>query len=153
MADGEVDPRRFGFAAEPDADGWFDRPASSEGRFGDIFGLIRVRREAEGMVRARFPASSGHRNINEVLHGGYIMAAIDHGMFVIAAARAALGEHGGVTLDCTTSFMAPGRIGPPIDVLGRVLRETGRTTFVQGIVEQEGEAIAAFTGTLRKSSR
>ena len=153
MADGDIDPRRFGFAAEPDASGWFDHPASFEGRFGDIFGSIRVRGEGDDMVRARFPAERGHRIINEVLHGGYIMAAVDHGMFVIAAARNALGPHGGVTLDCATSFMAPGRIGPPIDVLGRVLRETGRMTFVQGVVEQEGEAIAAFTGTLRKSSR
>jgi acyl-coenzyme A thioesterase PaaI-like protein len=34
-----------------------------------------------------------------------------------------------------------------------VLRETGRLVFLRGLVVQEDETVASFTGTVRKPSR
>jgi acyl-coenzyme A thioesterase PaaI-like protein len=56
-----------------------------------------------------------------------------------------------VTLDCETRFLAPGRLGIPLDAEIEILRETGRLAFLRGLVVQEGESIAAFSGTLRKA--
>ena len=46
-----------------------------------------------------------------------------------------------------------GRIGVPLDAEVELLRETKRLAIMQGKVVQEGELVAAFSGTLRKAAR
>lgn len=138
------------FAPDPDAPDWLVRPGGREERFSDNFGMLRLRLEADGRVRCRFPAEPRHRNVREHVHGGYIMAAIDHALFMTAVARGAVGQAGGVTLDCSTAFVAPGVIGPPLDVVGEVLRASGGHVFLRGLVEQEGTLVASFSGTVRR---
>jgi acyl-coenzyme A thioesterase PaaI-like protein len=58
-----------------------------------------------------------------------------------------------VTLDLSTRFLSPGRIGVPLDAEVELLRETGRLIFLDGRVTQDGELVASFTGALRKASR
>jgi acyl-coenzyme A thioesterase PaaI-like protein len=60
---------------------------------------------------------------------------------------------GSVTLDLATQFIGAGRIGQPLDLVCEVLRETGRLVFLRGLVVQEDETVASFTGTVRKPSR
>lgn len=142
---------RFGFAPDPENPGWHVRPALQTGQFLDIFGDISWRVEPDGKVRVRVDAQPQHRNINEAVHGGFLLALVDQALFVGPAALGIEGSMGGVTIDTAIQFFAPVAIGKPVDVLVEVLRETGRMIFMRGLVEQDGSAAMAFSGTIKKA--
>ena len=86
------------------------------------------------------------------VHGGAILTFIDMALFAggrLAGAKVVRA----VTLDLSTRFLLPGRIGVPLDAEVELLRETKRLAIMQGKVVQEGELVAAFSGTLRKAAR
>ena len=94
-----------------------------------------------------------HSNLLDAVHGGVTLALIDISLF--SAMRLLLNGDaaGSVTLDLATQFIGAGRIGQPLDSVCEVLRETGRLVFLRGLVVQEDETVASFTGTVRKPSR
>ncbi len=93
-----------------------------------------------------------HSNLGDMVHGGAILTFIDMAFF--AGGRLAGADvMRAVTLDCNVRFLSPGRIGVPLDAEVELLRETKRLAFFAGRVVQEGELVAHFTGTLRKSTR
>ncbi len=57
---------------------------------------------------------------------------------------------GGATVDVSSQFLAPVKVGPAVDVVVEVLRETGRMLFLRGLIEQEDENKLAFSATVRK---
>lgn len=57
---------------------------------------------------------------------------------------------GSVTLDMHHQFLAPGKIGEPLDGVVEILRETRRLVFIRGLIEQGDHQVAAFSATLRK---
>jgi uncharacterized protein (TIGR00369 family) len=84
-----------------------------------------------------------------VVHGGAILTFIDMAMFAGGyAAGADLGPS--VTLDLSAQFLSPARLGVPLDCTVELLRESKRMAVMRGLVEQEGERVAAWSGTLRK---
>jgi uncharacterized protein (TIGR00369 family) len=88
-------------------------------------------------------------NLADVVHGGAILTFIDMAFFAggrVAGADVAYA----VTLECEAKFLAPARLGLPLDAEVELLRETGRLAFFRGLVTQEGEAVASFSGALRK---
>ena len=137
-------------APDPDHPGWGSWDLPEEGRFADTLGKLLVRADGPGRARVRmFP---GHRqsNLGDVMHGGAVMTFIDMALFAggtLAGAEVAFA----VTLDCATRFLAPARLGIPLDAEVERLRETGRLVFLRGLLVQDGETIASFSGTLRKT--
>jgi hypothetical protein len=56
-----------------------------------------------------------------------------------------------VTLDCSTRFIARGRIGLPLDAHVHLIRQTrGGLVFLSGHCEQDGNPCYDFTGTLKR---
>jgi len=140
-----------GFSATPDADGWYVRQADHDDSFLALFGEMRVRPESPTVARIRLATHQGLRNFTNGVHGGYLLAVVDQALFVgpMACGRQAFG---GATIDASSQFLAPVALGPEIDVVVEVLRETGRFLFVRGLIEQDGDAKLAFSGTVRKPS-
>ena len=93
-----------------------------------------------------------HANLGDMVHGGAILTFIDMALFA-GGRLAGANVMRAVTLDLSTRFLSPGRIGVPLDAEVELLRETKRLAFFAGKVVQEGELVAAFSGALRKSSR
>jgi acyl-coenzyme A thioesterase PaaI-like protein len=67
------------------------------------------------------------------------------------AAGASLGPS--VTLDLSAQFLSGAKLGLPLDCSVELLRESKRLAVMRGLVEQEGEIVASWSGTLRKLSR
>jgi acyl-coenzyme A thioesterase PaaI-like protein len=123
--------------------------SGGDDRFARVFGTIRVRRVDTTTARIRLVTHEGVSNMWNGAHGGFLLAVVDQALFV---GPTACGRRifGGATVDVSSQFLAPVAIGPDIEVVTEVLRETGRMIFVRGLIEQEGEAKLAFSGTVRK---
>jgi len=50
----------------------------------------------------------------------------------------------------STQFVGGGDPARPLDAVTEVVRETGKLVFVRGMVEQEGDVVASFSGIVRK---
>ncbi len=142
---------RFGFSRDPEHARWV-RPASVEtGFFGDVFGEQQCWAESERVARLRvFPARI-HCNLLGSLHGGFTLALIDHALFLCPEVMGIAGVLGGVTVDVTAQFFAALKPGIPVDVVVEIMKETGGMLFSRGVVEQNGQAAVAFSGTTKKA--
>jgi uncharacterized protein (TIGR00369 family) len=142
----------FGYAADPARPGWLVRGASDDNRFLDVYGDMAVRVESDGRARLRLTPAMRHCNALGTVHGGFLLALVDHALFIGPGALGIEGAASGVTLDVSTQFLAPVLPDQPIDVLIEVLRDTYRMTFMRGTIEQNDVAALAFSGTIRKAS-
>lgn len=139
---------------DPDNPGWWtwevgERPEGAR-RYNATLGRLLVRGDGAGKARCRMFPSIAHSNLGNVVHGGAILTFIDMAMF--AGGHAAGADIAfSVTLDLSAQFLAPGELDRPLDATVELLRETKRLAFMRGLVEQEGETIAAWSGTLRKN--
>lgn len=133
--------------AEGPLAGWTRWRQTDEGRFSDLIGTIYFRRREDGSTEVRAETGRQHSNMQDRLHGGYVMAFIDQALFAIAAPY--LVTQRAVTLTCNTEFLGAGAPGADIRASGEVTRETGKLLFLRGMVEQDGP-IASFSGVLRK---
>ena len=137
---------------DPDRPGWWTWDLPDDERFNAAIGRLVVRPEGEGRARCRMFPERRQSNLGDVVHGGAILTFIDMAMFAGGhAAGAALGPS--VTLDLSAQFLAPARLGLPLDATVELLRESKRMAVMRGLVEQEGTIVAAWSGTLRKLSR
>ncbi|HYD13512.1 MAG TPA: PaaI family thioesterase [Allosphingosinicella sp.] len=138
----------------PDADhpGWWSWAVKTEGRFNEVIGRLLVREAGPGRGQCRMFPEAGHSNLGDMVHGGAILTFIDMALFA-GGRMAGADVTRAVTLDLSTRFLSPGRIGVPLDAEVELLRETGRLIFLDGRVTQDGELIASFTGALRKAAR
>jgi uncharacterized protein (TIGR00369 family) len=145
-----MDPR-YRYTDDLENPGWLIGPEPDSGRFMDVIGRIRARAEAPAIARLRVQPQEHHRNIVGTVHGGFLMALIDQALFIGPAILGVPGMRGGLTIDCSCQFLRPVALDPAIDLVVEVLRETGRMAFIRGIVEQDGQSVAAFSGTVRKA--
>ena len=137
---------------DPDHPGWWTWDLPDEERYNATLGKLLVRAEGAGRARCRMFPDRPQSNLGEAVHGGAILTFIDMAMFAGGhAAGVDLGPS--VTLDLSTQFLSPARLGVPLDASVEVLREGGKTIAMRGLVEQEGEKVAAWSGTLRKLAR
>ncbi len=141
---------------EPDQDhpGWWSwqiDPGPKD-RFNATIGKLLVRADGPGRATCRMFPEERHSNLGDMVHGGAILTFIDMALFA-GGTVAGADLMRAVTLDCSVRFLAPGRIGTPLDAELELLRETRRLAFFHGKVVQDGELIAAFSGALRKSGR
>ena len=145
----------FTFDEDPDAPGWKLWKATDPSRFNSQLGALSVRVDGE-IARVRMTPEHRHSNLRDHVHGGALLGFIDVAMFAGCRGFGLLTAGAAVTLDLSTQFLGGGMIGQPIEAQVELLRETGRLLFVRGMVVQgegkEQQRIAAFSGTLRKST-
>ena len=141
------------FASFPDPDnpGWLTWQLIDETRFNTwMFRKLIVRTDPDGKARLRMFPERHHTNLKGVLHGGTVLSLIDVGLFACSRMLGIVEAGTAVTLDLNTQFIGGGSMDKPCDAVTEVLKETRRLVFLRGTVEQEGELIAAFSGTIRK---
>lgn len=131
--------------------GWYQWHREPDGRFQSMLGGLMFRAAPDGKVECRMATDRKHSNGMGYLHGGFIMSFIDMAMFAFIFPQ--LEKSAAVTLSCATDFLAAGKVGTPIEASGEILKETGKMLFVRGLVTQDGENVASFTGTMRKVPR
>lgn len=125
---------------------------TGEDRFNATIGKLLVRGEGEGKARCRMFPGPAQSNLGDIVHGGAILTFVDMAMFAGGyAAGASLGPS--VTLDLSAQFLSGAKLSLPLDCSVELLRESRRLAVMRGLVEQEGEIIASWSGTLRKLSR
>ena len=142
----------FGYSPDPQNPGWFVRPRTNEGLFLDVYGEIRARAENETMSHMQLIPRADHCNIIETVHGGFLLAVIDHALFVGPTVQGRERIARGSTIEVGTQFLAPVTPGNAIDVFVETLRETYRMVFLRGTIEQHGKIAVAFSGTIKKAS-
>ncbi|MGQ0588707.1 MAG: PaaI family thioesterase [Sphingosinicella sp.] len=139
-------------APDPEHPGWWSWELAAEDRFNAVIGKLLVRADGPGRAVCRMFPEVRHSNLGDMVHGGALLTFVDMALF--AGGRLAGADVvRAVTLDLSTRFLAPGRIGVPLDAEVELLRETKRLAFFAGRVVQEGELIAHFSGALRKMSK
>jgi uncharacterized protein (TIGR00369 family) len=142
-----------GFISEPDPDhpGWFSWRLLDDRRYNaQVLGKMLVRSEGDDRARLRMFPTIKHSNLGNNLHGGTTLGFIDVALFGAARMFGLIEAGTAVTLDLSVQFLGAGAVDVPLDAEVELLRETKRLLFLRGIVEQEGERIAAFSGTIRK---
>ena len=152
MSDVDSKPAQ-GFESFPDPDnpGWFTWQLIDPTRFNTfMFRKLIVRTDPDGKARLRMFPERHHTNLKGVLHGGTVLSLIDVGLFACSRMLGIIEAGTAVTLDLSTQFIGGGLEGKPCDAVTELLKETRRLVFLRGVVEQEGELIAAFSGTIRK---
>ena len=146
-----VDSPLFTFADDPANPGWKLWRATDPTRFNTLLGDFSVRID-DGLARVRMTTEHRHSNLRDHVHGGALLGFIDVAMFAACRGFGVLTAGAAVTLDLSTQFLGGAAVGRPIEAQVELLRETGRMLFLRGIVVQGEEKIAAFSGTLRKST-
>ena len=101
-------------------------------------------RRGEGGFRYGFPAEPRHLNLGGVVHGGMLMSFADDvlGMTVWEAA----GRKPCTTVQLSTQFIAPVRLGEFVEMRAEVLRRTRTVVFVRGVLEVGGRAVVHADG-------
>jgi acyl-coenzyme A thioesterase PaaI-like protein len=140
---------------DPAHPGWHTWDLADPDRFNPVvMGRLIVRREGDRSVRVRMlDTAVRHSNLHGAIHGAVTLALIDIGLFATVYSVVGAEAAGAVTLDLNCQFIGAGRIGQPLDMVGEVMKETGRLVFLRGTVEQEHGLIGSFLGTLRKQTR
>ena len=128
------------------------------GRFDEVV-PVEVLERGDGKIVLRVTFDDGHVNAAGMVHGGFIMAALDVTLAGAAASQPDSQERlYGITLSMTTNFVAP---APPGQLICRAgVTGGGRSTkFVDGRIEASPEpastdvaaptVYATATGTMR----
>jgi acyl-coenzyme A thioesterase PaaI-like protein len=142
-----------GSYSEPDPEnpGWFWwRPADNTRFNGVVMGKIIGRAEDATRCRVRMFPQHHHTNFGNMIHGAVIMALADVSLFVTMRSLSGLIGRGSVTQSLDTQFIGGGKPSLPLDSVVEILRETSRTAFLRGLIEQEGNLVASFSATVRK---
>ena len=138
---------------DPDNPGWFSWNLSDPTRFnGQVLGNMIVRRDPDGRARTRMFPERRHTNLADNLHGGTILSLIDVALFSGSRMFGLIEAGTAVTLDLSVQFIGAGRADKPLDAVTELLKQTRRLLFLRGHVEQDGELVAAWSGTIRKPS-
>lgn len=141
----------FSFEDDPENPGWKVWQAKDPSRFNSLLGPLSVRVDG-AVARVRMRPDRRHSNLRDHVHGGALLGFIDVAMFAGCRGFGVLNAGGAVTLDLSTQFIGGADYHQPIEAEVELLRETGRMLFVRGIVIQGETKVAAFSGTLRKST-
>ena len=144
-----------GFIADPDPDhpGWLTWKLRDDTRFnGQVMGKMLVRSDGEGRATVRMFPEHRHTNLMGKLHGGTTLSLIDIALFGASRMFGLIEAGTAVTLDLSVQFIGGGKPDLPLDAEVELLKETRRLLFLRGIVVQDGERVAAFSGTIREPS-
>lgn len=143
----------FNFVEDPERPGWLHWGLAEHNRYNSTLGPMWVRQRDDGIVIARTEPGHLQGNLGNHIHGGAMLTQMDIALFVCARIHGALGHGPAVTIDLNTHFIGAGQLGHPLDAEVEVLRETGRLMFMRGLMTQNDNRVAAFTGTIRKTKQ
>jgi uncharacterized protein (TIGR00369 family) len=121
--------------------GWKTVPAED---YPALIGPFLARRDGDGGWRYGFLAEQRHLNKGGVVHGGMLMSFADDalGMTVWQS----VGRRPCTTVQLSTQFVSPVRLGEFVEVRAEVLRATRTVVFVRGVVEVAGRAVVHADG-------
>jgi acyl-coenzyme A thioesterase PaaI-like protein len=139
-------------SVEQDWTGWRKWGRPDNDSYLAVIGEGYTRSDAPGKALVAVPTRNGHRNINGILHGGFLSGFADHAYFIGLGAMGRPEQIRGATVDLSMQFLGAGQIGSPLIAEVELLRETGRMMFLRLTIAQDGELIAASTATIRKAS-
>jgi len=149
-----LDESVFEHGPDPDYPGWNQWNLKDETLFNhQVMGRLLTRREsspAGDRCRLRMFPERKHQNLQGIIHGAVTLALIDISLFATMHVIGSGNAGPSVTLELSTQFVGAGNPRKPLDAVTEIIRETGKLAFVRGIVEQDDERIAAFSGIVRK---
>lgn len=121
--------------------GWKAMPASD---YPALVGPFLARRDPDGGWRYGFVAEQRHLNLGGVVHGGMLMSFADDALG--ATVWQAAGRRPCTTVQLSTQFVSPVRLGELVEVRAEVLRATRTVVFVRGVLEAGGRAVVHADG-------
>ncbi|MFA7585886.1 MAG: PaaI family thioesterase [Novosphingobium sp.] len=134
----------------PEHPGWNRWRLGDESRYNEaVLGPFLVRVEDE-KARVRIFPRHEHTNNGGNVHGAVTLGLIDIALFAAVRVLRDIDALGSVTVGLETQFIGSGNPAKPLDAVVEVLRETRRLVFLRGLVEQDGDLVAAFSATTRK---
>jgi uncharacterized protein (TIGR00369 family) len=131
--------------------GWLTWPPHEKDTYGTRMGPLYWRYISPTHALCQIDTNGQHVNGAGALHGGFLMSFADVALY--AASARLLVDFTAVTLTCSCEFLSAGVPGMPLEAQLEVLKETGKTIFLRGLIQQEGQSVLNFSGTLRKIPR
>ncbi len=135
---------------DPENPGWRTWQMAVDGLYNSFLGKIIMRRDRDDAL-VRMTPEIEHSNLGGVMHGGAMLGFIDVSLF---AAMDILSDNApgyAVTIDLQTQFTSGAKLHQPITARVSVSRETGSLLFMRGLVEQNDQSVAAYTGLIKKA--
>jgi acyl-coenzyme A thioesterase PaaI-like protein len=141
----------FEHGPDPDNPGWNHWNLKDPTLFnGAVMGKLITRVDPDGKARLRMFPERRHENLQGIIHGAVTLALIDISLFTTMHNLGSGDAGPSVTLELSTQFVGGGDPARPMDAVTEIVRETGKLMFVRGMVEQEGDVVASFSGIVRK---
>lgn len=140
----------FDHLPDPENPGWRRWNLKDETLFnGAVMGKLITRNDGHFCRLRMFPARK-HENLQGIIHGAVTLSLIDISLFTTMHTLGTGNAGPSVTLELSTQFVGGGNPAQPLDAVTEIIRETGSLVFVRGVVEQEDDRVAAFSGIVRK---
>ena len=140
----------FDHRPDPENPGWHHWNLHDQTLFnGAVMGKLLTRKEGDKCRLRMFPERK-HENLQGIIHGGITLSLIDISLFTTMHVIGSGNAGPSVTLELSTQFVGGGDPKRPLDAVTEIVRETGKLVFVRGDVIQEDDAVAAFSGIIRK---
>ncbi|WP_374405476.1 PaaI family thioesterase [Pelagerythrobacter sp.] len=141
----------FDHGPDPENPGWRHWNLKDATLFNSaVMGRLITRVDEDGRARLRMFPERRHENLQGIVHGAVTLALIDIALFTTMHTLGSGNAGPSVTLELSTQFVGPGDPARPLDAVTQIVRETGSLVFVRGDVVQDGDAVAAFSGIVRK---
>jgi len=145
----------FEHGPDPDNPGWNHWNLKDATLFnGAVMGKLITRVDSEGpngpRARLRMFPERKHENLQGIIHGAVTLALIDISLFTTMHNLGSGNAGSSVTLELSTQFVGGGDPTRLMDAVTEIVRETGKLVFVRGMVEQQDNIVASFSGIVRK---
>lgn len=141
----------FDHGPDPDNPGWRHWNLRDETLFNNVvMGKLITRVDSDGKARLRMFPERKHENLQGIIHGAVTLALIDISLFTTMHTIGTGNAGPSVTLELSTQFVGGGDPHRAMDAVSEIVRETGRLVFIRGMVVQEHDVVASFSGIVRK---
>ncbi len=141
----------FEHGPDPDNPGWRHWNLKDQTLFnGAVMGKLVTRVDEDGRSRLRMFPERRHENLQGMIHGAVTLSLIDISLFTTMHTIGTGNAGPSVTIELSTQFVGAGDPERPLDAVCQIVRETGSLVFVRGEVVQEDDAVASFSGIVRK---
>ncbi len=141
----------FEHGPDPENPGWHHWNLKDPTLFnGAVMGRLITRVDPDGKSRLRMYPERRHTNLQGIIHGAVTLSLIDIALFVTMHTIGTGNAGPSVTLELSTQFVGGGDPERPLDAVTEIVRETGKLVFIRGMVLQEDETVASFSGIVRK---
>lgn len=95
-----------------------------------------------------FLPEAKNRNGGGNVHGGALMTFADYALFTLGGGLAA--NLHGVTATMNCEFIGAAQAGRMLTARGEVIRAGGSLVFIRGLIDDDGRAVLAFSGTVKR---